>query len=128
MFVRFVVKSLDPDSGRRQGLFQAADELRESGELNARTWKRIEEIREWFDEHLKTPRRLAVSRRPHSKAQAISWFKGTAGEHIKRMHEFQRVLEEHNIVVEVIRTHRPGYVLYEDDHQVTAYPFRDTPT
>jgi hypothetical protein len=30
--------------------------------------------------------------------------------------------------VKVIKTHRPGYVVYEDEFQIAAYPFSDTPT
>jgi hypothetical protein len=44
------------------------------------------------------------------------------------MRELQRVLESHSLSVETIRTRRPGYILYEDEYQVAAYPFRDTPT
>ena len=128
MLVRFVVKSLHQNSGRRQGLFQAAKELRESGALNADEWKRLERIGKWFDENLVRPPRMSVSRRPHSKSQAISWFKSAATEHINKMREFQQVLEAHGIAVQMIRTRRPGYVLYEDEFQVTAYPFNDTPT
>ncbi|MDP3854060.1 hypothetical protein [Phenylobacterium sp.] len=40
----------------------------------------------------------------------------------------QALLEQHGIWGEVLRTARPGYVVYEDDHQVLAYPFADTPT
>ena len=128
MFVRFVVKFLDPDSGRRQGLFQAAWKLRDSGRLNAADWRRLERIRDWFNENLEKPARLSLSARPNRKAQAISWFKSTAAEHIDKMRQLQRVLETHGIAVEMIRTRRPGYVLYEDDFQVAAYPFSDTQT
>jgi hypothetical protein len=38
------------------------------------------------------------------------------------------ILEAHGVVVERIRTQRPGYIVYEDEHQVAAYPFADTPT
>ena len=30
--------------------------------------------------------------------------------------------------VDVIKTQRPGYVLYEDDFQIAAEPFKDAPT
>jgi Na+/phosphate symporter len=109
-------------------LFQAAKTLQESGELSTGDWKRLEEILDWFNEHLERPERMSISRRPRSKLQAISWFKSTAKQHIQRMREFQRMLEEHGIVVEMIRARRLGYVLYEDDYQVTAYPFNDTPS
>ena len=43
------------------------------------------------------------------------------------MREYQRVLEAYDIRLEMLRTERPGYIVYEDDHQVVAYPFADTP-
>ena len=44
------------------------------------------------------------------------------------MREFCLLLEEEGVPVEILRTRRPGYILYEDEHQVAAYPFADTPT
>jgi hypothetical protein len=128
VFVRFVIKQHDPDSGRRQGLFQAVGELREAGLLSAQDFECLESIREWFSENLKRPSRLAVSSRPHRKAQAISWFKDTATQHITKMREFQQVLEQYGLAVDMITAKRPGYILYEDEFRVATYPFRDTPT
>ncbi len=128
MFVRFVVKHLDPNSGRRQGLFQAAKQLRESDDLSAEDLDSLDEIRGWFNTHLERPSRLSISSRPNKKAQAIGWFKGTARRHIRKMREFQRILESHGVAVEMIKTRRPGYVVYEDRFQIAAYPFRDTQT
>jgi hypothetical protein len=128
MFVRFIISKNDSQSGRRQGLFQAAKALRESGALSAVDYEYLEDIRDWFNEHLEKPTRLAVSPRANSKAQAISWFKDTALEHIAKMREFQEVLERHDVAVEMIREKRVGYVLYEDEFQVAAYPFNDTQT
>ena len=71
---------------------------------------------------------MAVSSRPHAKTQAISWFRDTATQHIAQMREFQTVLERHGLVVEMIKAKRLGYILYEDEFQVCAYPFSDTPT
>jgi hypothetical protein len=126
MFIRFVVHRLDQDSGRRQGLFQAAKELRQSGELSPHDHARLEEIGDWFDLNLKKPSRLSLSSRPHAKAQAISWFKDTAAEHVRNMRQIGSILETYGLVVVTIRTQRPGYVVYEDDFQVAAYPFNDT--
>ncbi|HEY1849859.1 MAG TPA: hypothetical protein VGG60_02455, partial [Candidatus Binataceae bacterium] len=121
-------KRLDPDSGRRQGLFQAAKELRESGDLTAVDHQRLDAIRSWFNDYLEKPTRLSLSPRPNRKAQAISWFKDTATSHISKMRQFKTILERYGIEVEIITTTRPGYIVYEDRFQVAAYPFADTPT
>jgi hypothetical protein len=36
------------------------------------------------------------------------------------------LLERCGIPTEMLRTWRPGYVVYEDAYQVVAVPFRDT--
>jgi len=128
VFIRFIIERLDSDSGRRQGLFQATFELRASGNLTPRGYQQAHTILSWFDANLDKPARLSWSSRPHAKAQGICWFKVTANAHIRKMRELQRVLESHSLSVETIRTRRPGYILYEDEYQVAAYPFRDTPT
>ncbi len=128
MFIRFVIKRLDADSGRRQGLFQAAKELKASADLTASDRKHLEALSSWFNRHLEKPTRLSLSSRPHRKAQAISWFKGAATLHISKMRDFQTILERYGVAVETITTTRPGYIVYEDKFQVAAYPFADTPT
>ena len=128
MFVRFVIQGLDRNSGRRQGLFQAAKTLRDSGTLSAPDDDRLETIWHWFNVNLERPERMAMSSRPHAKAQAISWFRDTAILHIAKMREFQEILERYGVAVQMIKAKRLGYVLYEDEFQIVAYPFNDTPT
>jgi len=44
------------------------------------------------------------------------------------MWEIVQILEAHGIVIDVIRTDRPGYIVYEDEFQIAAEPFKDTRT
>ncbi len=122
-YIRFVTEQLDPDSGRHQGLFQAAFALRQRGAFSETEEAHLKEIREWFNEHLEKPTAFSRAKRPHAVNRAISWFKDTATEHIKRMYEFAAVLEMHDVTVKVVKTPRPGYVVYEDDFQVVAEPY-----
>lgn len=128
MFIRFVTNRRDAQSGRRQGLFYAAYELEGSGQASLGDVEALAEIHDWFAKNLREPKRAAVSARPHSKNQALSWFKESATEHVSRMRDMQRILEAYGVFAETLRTRRPGYVVYEDDHQVVAQPFADTPT
>ena len=128
MLIRFVVHRLDPDSGRRVGLFQAISDLEYRGELSASEQKDYDDIYEWFRKNLKRPRSFTRSSKPHAKKVAISWLKTQAIEHIARMYELARLLHSHGIEVETIKTERPGYVVYEDKHQVAAEPFKETTT
>ncbi len=128
MFIRFVTDAIDDNSGRRQGLFQAAKALRESGKLQDTDHARLEDLRNWFNQHLERPTRLSVSSQHNRQEQAISWFKDTASEHIAKMREIQAILESYGVSVQMIKAKRLGYVLYEDEFQAAAYPFNDTPT
>ena len=128
MFLRFVVHTLDEDSGRRRGVIHAAAELRGSQDVSSEDSEQLRLLSNWFDDNLERPSNFAVSNRPHAKGQAISWFKASATEHIRRAREASEILARYGIDVDVLRTTRPGYLAYEDDHQVTAYPFSDTPT
>lgn len=128
MFIRFVIHQADGSSGRRQGLFQAMAALKRQGVLPAVQEARYEEVRAWFNEHLKVPDRFARASRAHPQRVALSWFRDTAREHIDKMREIARILDEHDILVDTIQTDRPGYIVYEDEFQVAAEPFRDTAT
>jgi hypothetical protein len=127
MFIRFIIGHLDPDSGRRQGLFQAGDDLLSSGRMRGGDADRLRALYGWFKSNLPVPNRFSLSGRPHAKRQALSWFRDAAVEHISHMRDYQQVLEEYGLHVETLRTRRPGYIVYEDDLQVVAYPFADTP-
>jgi hypothetical protein len=126
MFIRFVIGKRDEDSGRMQGLFQAGDDLRASGRMSQHDEQRLDELEGWFRKTLPVPDRFALSTKPHRKAQGISWFRDSATEQIARMREFQALLESYGLVVHMLREKRPGYLIYEDDHQVVAYPFSET--
>jgi hypothetical protein len=128
MFVRFVIQKNDARSGRRQGLFQALARLEAAKVLLAHEQALYDEIYEWFRTILRTPKRFARSSRPHAKKVALSWFKDTATKHIAKMRAIAEILQRHGIEVEMLCTHRPGYVVYEDRFQVVAEPFSETVT
>lgn len=128
MYVRFVVHRRDKHSGRRLGVFQALYGLRNAGHLSEAEEAAFTALARWFNEQLPEPSRLARSRNSRAKNVAISWFKESATEHIQRMRDLVALLEAHGVAVEAIHTDRPGYIVYEDEHQIAAEPFRDTPT
>ena len=127
-FVRFVVHEQHWESGRRMGLFHAARDLSESTEISPDERDRLDSIAGWFADNLEKPDRFSLSAKANKKGQAISWFKESAIEHIAQIRAMILILEAHGVAMETLRTQRPGYVVYEDEHQVTAYPFADTPT
>ena len=128
-FVRFVVHDLDEDSGYRQGFIQAAARLRDDGHLTVAESALLRERLRWFRENLPVPDRFTRTRNAsHKKKRALSWFKEGALAQLTRARDVLEILRAHDVLVEQLLTERPGYVVYEDDFQVVADPFSDTPT
>ncbi len=126
MFVRFVVSYQHENSHRLTGVFQAAHRLVELGLLEDHEESAYQATRRWFNRHLPVPGRFSRSRRPHAHRNAICWFKPNAIVFIDRVKELVAILERHDLPIRSLQTERPGYVVYEDDYQVAAVPFRDT--
>jgi len=57
----------------------------------------------------------------------LSWIRASAQEHLNRLRRLAALAEAGGSVIDELRTTRPGYVVYEDAHQVVALPFADTP-
>jgi hypothetical protein len=127
MFVRYVVLFRDEDSHRRMGVLHAADRLRYQNLFDEHELRHWETLRRWFNMHMPVPNRFSRSRRPHAHCNAICWLKSNAVEHSAKLGELAALLERQGVVTEVLRTKRPGYIVYEDAYQVAAVPFRDTP-
>jgi hypothetical protein len=116
MYLRFAVHATDEDSRRETGLFTVLYRLRDTGHLSADETTWFDEQERWFRRHLKRPKDL-------KEPLAIMWFKATAAEHIARMRALAALLEHKDTLVAVFETEKPGYLVYEDDHQVAAIPF-----
>lgn len=80
----------------------------------------LNDLRGWFSENLEKPTSFGRAK----VRRGICWFKTAATEHISRIWEMVRILERNGIYVKKIRTDKPGYVVYEDDWQLVAEPFR----
>lgn len=125
MFLRFVVPEKDNDSERELGVFQAIHKLRQSGALSDYELEQDEVIGQWFDKNLLKPSRFTTSKPPfhNKKSKAISWFKDTAHEHVAHARSLVAILQNHGVSVQMLKTDRVGYVVYEDDFQIVAEPF-----
>ena len=126
MYLRFVVADyIHEDSQRQLGVFQAVADIRRWGWLSPYEEEQHDVLREWFNVHLEKPSRFTASKPPYYRKQskAISWFKDSAKEHIARARSLVRILENHGVSATTIKTRRVGYVVYEDEYQITAEPF-----
>jgi hypothetical protein len=125
MYLRFVVADIDENSGKELGVFHAMRNLRDVGKLHPHEEEQHDFIRKWFDENLEKPTRFTASKPPFYRKQskAISWFKDSAHQHIARIRELVVILQHHGVLVEMLRTDRVGYIVYEDAYQIVAEPF-----
>jgi 50S ribosomal subunit-associated GTPase HflX len=128
VYLRFVIDKLDVYSGRRQGLFQAISDLEHPHVLLAREQNQYDQLYERFRKYLKKPISFTRSSKPHAKKVALSWYKDTATEQLKKMRELCAMIEAHDLRVVILQTNRPGFVVYEDEFQIVAEPFQDAPT
>lgn len=128
MFLRFVTTEVDNESHKELGVFHAARRLRDSSSLSQAEETLLLEIRDWFNINLKKPNRFTSAKPPYDRKRqnGISWFKDSACVHIGKMHEMVALLKHHDVPVRMIKTARPGYVLYEDEFQIVAVPFADS--
>jgi hypothetical protein len=104
--------------------------LQEDGSLSKAEDAAIEALRQWFNRHLAQPAKFtrSKSKAQDKKYKALSWFKDSAVEHLRKIREAAEILEAHGVNVRMITCERPGYIVYEDRYQIVAEPFADTAT
>jgi hypothetical protein len=120
-YLRFVTPFIVARCSRRSGVFAAAYDLARLHTLEVAVRDGLKAELEWFQEHLPVPQRSAFCR-----GKGISWFKRDAQGCIRRLWKLVRLLRDHGVVVECIRTGKPGEIRYEDSLQIVAIPFADT--
>lgn len=109
-------------------MFKTAYALCRKGEMTGRDREKLDALLGWFDDNLTVPTRFNRTKSKGYRRQntkGISWLKPSATEHVSRMHLVADILKQHGQPVAVLKTHRPGYVVYEDEYQVVAEPFAD---
>jgi hypothetical protein len=123
MFLRFIVDEVDQSSLAPAGVFVVAYRLRDARTLPRSDHQDLLEVLRWFGENLDTPNRFTRSGRASGSSRGICWFRPSAHEHIRNARELARLIDRHGIWVHMIKTRHPGYVVFEDEHQIVAKPF-----
>jgi len=116
----FVIGCKDEESHVEQGIFQAAAQALEWHNITGSDADELNELRAWFSENLEKPTSFGRDK----LRLGICWFKTGSTEHISRIWEMVHILERNCIYVKKIRTDKPGSVIYEDEWQLVAEPFR----
>jgi hypothetical protein len=125
--LRFVLPDTHPDTGVRDGIFGATYDLCDGNRISVSDRQALEGLLFWFDDNLATPARFNRSKSKSSdrrRTAGVSWLKSAASEHLTKMRALATILQKNGYQVSQISTARPGYVIFEDDHQVIAEPFR----
>ena len=125
MYLRFITRFSDGCDEECTGVFQAACYLRHSDIMYHYDKEHLDEVWAWFSRNLRAPHRFNRSRRRNARNISLSWFKCTAGEHLQMMYEMIAILEKYDITVWRVKAHRPGYIIYEDEYQVSGIPYRE---
>jgi len=120
MYTRAVVPTIDSESCQRTGVLIAGHDLLKKNWLDERNEDCLRELLGWFNQNIPIPRRRRW------KSRSIFWFKGYDGEWVDYFERLCQFLCRWYDRVEVLETRKPGYLIYEDDYQVAAIPFRDT--
>jgi hypothetical protein len=131
MFLRFVMQTPISNSGVRKGIFAAAYDLKRSGRLSSADEHHLTDLLEWFEQNLIVPKRFNRTRSKgyyRRATKGIAWFKSSATTHLARVRELAELLDRYDVRSEIVKSERPGYIVYEDDAQIIAEPFRDTQT
>lgn len=112
-YLRFIVH----DEVGWIGVFQAVWMIRESAELPESVQSCYRANRDWLNRHLHAPR--------HVNPESIFWFRAEAVECIDRIRELIEIYRVAGHEVRMQATRDPGYILYQDEHQIAAIPQKE---
>lgn len=124
-YVRFVTFEKDEVTGEYIGFFKSVYKLKRAHRLPPDDHENLASLLDWFREMLDAPDRFHRSSNPHAHGKGLSWFKPRAEEHIAKARRLLEILDRHGVLSKMLTTSRPGYVLYEDEFQICAIPFRE---
>jgi hypothetical protein len=118
MYLRFEITTVDARTHKGQGVFQAAGTLLESGRLETYESECIREALNFFNTHLYVPKCLKskINRR------ALSYFKADSHDMIGRIWDLVALIKNHGVHVRVVNKRTLTKIIYEDKHQVVAFP------
>ena len=117
-YIRFVIPRTDESSHRDAGVFMAALCHWSADDVEPVLCDRLATLLDWFDSNLMVP--------SIAEPRAVFWFHGERNPCTQRVWELTLVLRELGEQPRMIKTRRPGSIVYEDLHQVAAIPFRET--
>jgi hypothetical protein len=116
MYLRFVAGTESEGARNQNGIFTELQILKEDNKLFNYQIEYLEDTFKYFNDNLPIP---PYSRKSIPK-DAVAWFKASAKVFISRMWDLVAILEENEVNTRVLKTDKPGMILYEDEFQVVA--------
>lgn len=127
MYTKFITLFLDDIHDEEKGFLTAARFLSENGIMGEERRTTLKDNLHWIEKNLKKRPFINKDHAEDILHIPMSWLKESAIEHIQKMDQIREILEENDILVEVLQVERPGEIVYEDEHQIIAIPFRSEP-
>ena len=113
-------------AGVHNGILQAAFECRNKGRLDPHLHAALVEEIEWFKYWLYEPDEDCFHfryKRSHHY-ESICWFKDSASDMLAHGWTLAGLLYQGGYPICLRKSRNPGDIVYEDDHQIVAYPKR----
>ncbi|HVC97259.1 MAG TPA: hypothetical protein VND64_26500 [Pirellulales bacterium] len=117
-YIRFETSLRDSACPRPLGVFRAVGKLRDAQAFDDWSIQCVDEVCVWFNQHLTVPRL------PSHLYRAVFWFRAEQQSLVSHLWELVHVLREHEVLVALLCSPRPGRICYQDDYQVAAMPDR----
>ena len=124
MYLRFTTQFINEDGKTETGIFNALAFLRDHKLTQEEDVLILKTLMKWFDAYLPKPDKFSNAGNKNPAAISLSWFKDTAKVDIKKIFELKEILNKYEIFVETLNSKNPGYIIYEDEFQVSAIPFK----
>ncbi len=124
MYVRFITSFINENGDVETGIFNALAFIRDNSLTKDDDVKSLTALMKWFNRYLAKPDRFSNSGNKNPAAISLSWFKDTAKTDIQKIFELKEILLKYEITLEMVTSKNPGYIVYEDKHQISAIPFK----
>jgi hypothetical protein len=113
-FIRFAIEY---SNGTRIGLFQSNLLIEDNNGIPDSMKSALRQSFDWFNRHMRVPRRLPRN--------AVCWFRASARSHVAQMRTLTEIYRAAGLTVVMQSTATPGRVVYQDEVQIAAVPYRD---
>ena len=123
-YIRFVVPQVNPESKTLLGFLHGAAALIEEGKQPEYIIQSIEDEISWFNRNLNEPDCYKQNMGINNIERGVCWFKPTAIEHLQHGWNLVALLDDAGIAIRFVTSEDPGAIIWEDEYQVVAKPWR----